>query len=95
MILVVRTCSALGAENINKVRNPGCNEDNGGKDREKQQSSKEKVAVKWLWNGVGEMVGEIAPKQSRKKISSKLGSAGLHRIRGIQYYILTKLSGQY
>ena len=46
MILVVRTCSALGAENINKVRNPGCNEDNGGKDREKQQSSKEKVAVK-------------------------------------------------
>ena len=46
MILVVRTCSALGAENINKVRNLGCNEDNGGKDREKQQSSKEKVAVK-------------------------------------------------
>ena len=38
--------SALGAENINKVRNLGCNEDNGGKDREKQQSSKEKVAVK-------------------------------------------------
>ena len=29
-----------------KVRNPGCKEDNGGKDREKQQSSKEKVAVK-------------------------------------------------
>ena len=26
--------------------------------------------------------GEIAPKQSRKKISSKLGSAGLHRIEG-------------
>ena len=46
MILVVRRCSARGAENINKVRNPGCKEDNGGKDREKQQSSKEKVAVK-------------------------------------------------
>ena len=66
MILVVRTCSALGAENINKVRNPGCKEDNGGKDREKQQSSKEKVAVKWLWNGIGEK-GKLHQNKAERK----------------------------
>ena len=86
MILVVHTCSALGAENINKVRNPGCKEDNGGKDREKQQSSKEKVAVKWLWNGRRNGRGNCT-KTKLKENQFKIGLCRFaYRIEG--YYTI-------